>query len=73
MISKLKSRGMLPDDIPPTKPAEIATKRGFVNRNQLKQIYTVYQRRLVESNALDFDDIILVTLQLLRRDKGSHA
>lgn len=72
MISKLKSKGTMPGDMPETKPTG-PTRRGVVNKHQLKQIYTAYQQKLVQSNALDFDDIILVTLQLLRRDKGTHT
>lgn len=72
MISKLKSKGMMPGDMAATKPTG-PTRRGVVNQHQLKQIYTAYQQKLVQSNALDFDDIILVALQLLRRDKGAHT
>jgi len=36
----------------------------------LAEIYHKYQARLIESNALDFDDIILVALRLLREDRG---
>lgn len=71
MISKLKSKGTRPEDMPDAKPAGFKLRRGVVTTHQLKKIYHVYQMRLVQSNALDFDDIILVTLQLLRRDKGS--
>lgn len=31
-------------------------------------VYTVYQRRLVSNNALDFDDIILLAVRLLREN-----
>ena len=35
---------------------------------RIAEIYTGYQRRLREANALDFDDIILHTVHLLQRD-----
>lgn len=32
-----------------------------------------YQARLIKSNALHFDDIIIVTLRLLRQNNGELA
>ena len=34
----------------------------------IEKVYFAYQKRLAESNALDFDDIIVRTVDLLRRD-----
>lgn len=76
-ISKLKSQGLGPQDI--AKKSEDMLERGkstgFVggkarHAKMVAEIYTKYQARLVQSNALDFDDIILVALRLLRQDKG---
>ena len=36
---------------------------------RIAQIYQAYQRRLWEANALDFDDIILHTVRLLRQSE----
>lgn len=35
-------------------------------------VYKQYQERLVQSNAVDFDDLILVSLQLLKQDEGER-
>src|SRR5690606_30558543 len=40
------------------------TKNGF--EETYAQVYAVYQRRLREANALDFDDIIMHTVHLLQ-------
>lgn len=37
--------------------------------SQMGKIYTLYQKRLRECNALDFDDIIVQTVRLLDRDE----
>ncbi|SEQ76928.1 DNA helicase PcrA [Lentzea albida] len=34
---------------------------------RVAEVYTVYQRRLAESNSLDFDDLIMRTVELLQR------
>ena len=44
-------------------------KNNFQSNPRLKrvaEIYEVYQRRLKEANALDFDDIIMKTVDLLK-------
>ncbi|CAN0368233.1 unnamed protein product, partial [Ectocarpus sp. 12 AP-2014] len=75
-ISKLKSQGLGPQDI--AKRSEDMLERGkstgFVggkarHANMVAEIYTKYQARLIQSNALDFDDIILVALRLLWQDE----
>ncbi|SOD71925.1 ATP-dependent DNA helicase PcrA [Jatrophihabitans sp. GAS493] len=40
----------------------------------LADVYTLYQRRLAEAHALDFDDLIMTTVQLLQRhpDVAEH-
>lgn len=47
-------------------PAEFASQAGNDHRmRQIAAIYTLYQRKLLESNLLDFDDIIMRTVMLL--------
>ncbi len=60
VISKAKNSSMTAQDF----------KRDFENNPRLKrvaEIYEVYQKRLREANALDFDDIIMKTVELLTR------
>lgn len=33
-------------------------------------VYQVYQQKLVENNALDFDDLLMLTVQLLQKDEA---
>ncbi|MBV8116944.1 MAG: DUF3553 domain-containing protein [Candidatus Eremiobacteraeota bacterium] len=39
---------------------------------RIANVYTEYQRRLAESNSLDFDDLILRTIDLLERDQSTR-
>jgi DNA helicase II / ATP-dependent DNA helicase PcrA len=39
---------------------------------RIANVYTEYQRRLAESNSLDFDDLIVRTIDLLERDKTAR-
>jgi len=41
---------------------------GDFRRGKIAQIYAAYQQRLKESNAVDFDDIIALTVQLFREN-----
>jgi DNA helicase-2/ATP-dependent DNA helicase PcrA len=43
------------------------TQTSFVGE-RIANVYTEYQRRLSESNSLDFDDLIVRTIDLLERD-----
>src|SRR4030095_6709447 len=46
---------------------ETATERAkTVQDKTLAEAYTLYQRRLRQSNALDFDDLIMTTVSLLQ-------
>jgi len=59
-ISGAKNRGESP---------EIYAARadlGVARRQEIAQIYPLYEQRLHNSNALDFDDLLLMTVQLLR-------
>ncbi len=62
-ISDLKN-----DLITPQKYMEIAPNDP-VSR-VVSEVYRDYQRRLTESNALDFDDLIMKTVQLLQSNKA---
>jgi DNA helicase II / ATP-dependent DNA helicase PcrA len=53
-ISRAKNELILPDDFP------INTYRDEV----VKRVYTEYQKRLIASNAVDFDDILVYTVRL---------
>lgn len=67
-ISRLKNKGIGPGDVPPPPSGESA---GYIrSHRRLVDVYTRYQDGLVESNAMDFDDIILVALKVLRNRKG---
>lgn len=57
-ISKAKNEMITPDKFPArTYQEEI-----------IARVYERYQKVLIENNALDFDDLLLVTLQLFRRN-----
>jgi len=47
------------------------TKTSFAGE-RIANVYTEYQRRLAESNSLDFDDLIVRTIDLLERDKETR-
>jgi DNA helicase-2/ATP-dependent DNA helicase PcrA len=57
-ISRAKNELILPDDYP------INTYRDEV----VKRVYTEYQRRLIASNAVDFDDLLVYTARLLEEN-----
>ena len=58
-ISRAKDRLMTPEDL-------AAEAEGDYRLGTVARIYAAYQRRLRESNALDFDDIIALTVKLFR-------
>ncbi len=60
-ISRAKDELLTPDDY--------ADEVGFdVKKKHISQIYNLYQEKLYSSNALDFDDIIVSTVKLLREN-----
>jgi DNA helicase-2/ATP-dependent DNA helicase PcrA len=63
-ISHAKSHKDTPEDLARAATDPISTK--------LAVIYERYQARLVESNALDFDDLLLETVRLLDYDKATR-
>ena len=58
-ISRAKDRLLTPEMM-------LADADGDYRRMKIAQIYAAYQRRLKEANALDFDDIIMLTVQLFQ-------
>jgi len=60
-ISRAKDELLTPDDY--------ADEVGFdVKKKHISKIYQMYQERLYSANALDFDDIIVSTVKLLREN-----
>ncbi len=55
-ISRLKNEGVFPENFKPSSYGE----------KVLKQVYEAYQNRLLSSNLVDFDDLLLWTLHLLQ-------
>ena len=60
-ISRAKDKLMTPSDMLAEAGADFRMK-------QIARVYEEYQRQLKASNALDFDDIIMQTVLLLRQD-----
>ncbi len=58
-IGRAKDRLRTPEDL-------LADAEGDYRLQKTAQIYAAYQKRLRESNALDFDDIIMLTVQLFK-------
>lgn len=58
-IDDYKNRGLFPEDIDP-----VAT--GDIFSSKVVQIYAAYQERLKKCNALDFGDMLIQTVRLLR-------
>ncbi len=46
-----------------------ANALGDYNKQRIAQVYTEYQQMLHRNNALDFDDLIMKTVELFRTDK----
>ncbi len=59
--------------------AELLDPLGYAQRaytiyeRKIAEIYAEYDRRMHEANALDFDDLLLATVALLRRDEAVRA
>lgn len=58
-IGRAKDRLLSPEDM-------LREADGDFRKGKIAQIYAAYQRRLLESNAVDFDDIIALTVRLFR-------
>jgi len=61
-ISRLKNEGIFPEDFTPSSYGE----------KILKRVYEAYQNRLLSSNLVDFDDLLLWTLHLLQTVPAVH-
>ncbi len=60
-ISRAKDRQQMPEEF-----ASAAESSGDYRMEQIARCYQEYQKRLRAANAVDFDDIILLTVQLLQ-------
>ena len=60
VISKAKDKAQHPDEF-----EKVADRAGDYRMEKIAQVYAEYQKRLHAANALDFDDIILKTVELL--------
>ena len=64
VISKEKDRMVSPDDL-----MDRAEESGDMRRVPIAKAYKKYQTKLKENNAVDFDDIILLTVKLLQENE----
>ena len=64
-ISKAKNQLWSPD--------QYEEQTTSISGERFAQVYRDYERRLGESNGLDFDDLIMKTIQLLEQDDTSRA
>ncbi len=62
VISKAKNAMQSPEDF-------AGLGQGFYDR-KMAELYACYQKKLRENNALDFDDLLLVSLELLQQNKA---
>jgi DNA helicase-2/ATP-dependent DNA helicase PcrA len=60
-IDRLKNRGLLPDDL---------LRQDSLEARRLAEIYQRYQKELRRANALDFGDLLLLTVRLFERFPG---
>ena len=67
-ISKAKDQMQLAEDF-----HKEAYKSGDFRLEQISRLYTLYQKRLWEAGALDFDDIIFHTVRLLQQEEDVLA
>ena len=64
VISNAKDAMMMPEEF-----SQLWEQRGDWRRVRMGRVYAAYNRRLRDANALDFDDIILLTVELLQSDR----
>ncbi len=53
-------------------PEQYSQSQSSFAGERIANVYSEYQRRLAESNSLDFDDLIVRTIDLLERDKETR-
>ena len=68
IISRSKDDMILPEEF-----AAQAEKSQDWRRKRIGKVYALYNQKLRDANALDFDDIILHTVDLLRTDRETLA
>ena len=61
-ISKAKN-----DLLPPSKFAEVAEERDVFNPEQVATVFRMYQQKLEDAGAMDFDDLLVKTHDLFRQ------
>ena len=64
VISTAKGEMLSPEEF-----CQLWEQRGDWRRVRMGRVYAAYNRRLRDANALDFDDIILHTVELLQSDR----
>jgi len=64
IVSKEKDKMIPPDEL-----LEYAENHGELKLTHIARAYQKYQTRLKENNAVDFDDIILLTVRLLQENE----
>lgn len=67
VISNAKGEMQSPEDF-----CQLWEHRGDWRKIRIGKVYKLYNKRLREANALDFDDIILHTVTLLQSDKDTR-
>ena len=67
-ISRAKDKLITPQEL----EIEVARSKDY-RLTQIAKIYKLYQERLEEANAVDFDDIIMKTVKLLQEDDDARA
>lgn len=67
VISNAKGEMQSPEDF-----CQLWEQRGGWRKIRIGKVYKLYNKRLREANALDFDDIILHTVTLLQSDKDTR-
>lgn len=67
VISNAKGEMQSPEDF-----CQLWEQRGDCRKIRIGKVYKLYNKRLREANALDFDDIILHTVTLLQSDKDTR-
>ena len=65
-IQRWKDKALMPGEIPASEDSEFANGRA-------QALYAAYQVRLKELNAADFGDLLLLTVNLLKKDAGGSG
>jgi len=68
IIGRQKDKMVSPDDM-----LELAEESGDIKLKHIARVYKIYQTRLKENNAVDFDDIILLTAKLLQENEDIRS